>query len=205
MNELPKRKPNRLKNYDYSQSGAYFVTICAKDREKIFGRIIVGADIIRPPINPPSNIRPQLTDIGIVVDDGIQNIGTIYPHVTVDCYVIMPNHVHMVIIINPELINPPSNIRPPINQPSVAAENIPPFTPRETDERIISARTKPISKIIGYFKQYVSRKIGFSPWQKSFHDHIIRNEFAYSRIVEYIENNPINWKKDRFSPREETE
>ena len=64
MNELPKRKPNRFKNYDYSQSGAYFVTICAKDREEIFGRIVVtvGADIIRPPIHQ-SVIRPQLTDI----------------------------------------------------------------------------------------------------------------------------------------------
>jgi REP element-mobilizing transposase RayT len=109
MNKLPKRKPNRLRNYDYSQNGAYFITICARDREEIFGHI-VGADIIRPSTAHPSTvrppiIRPQLTDIGIVVDNGIQNIGTIYPRVTVDCYVVMPNHVHMIIIINPELID----------------------------------------------------------------------------------------------------
>jgi REP element-mobilizing transposase RayT len=62
---------------------------------------------------------------------------------------------------------------------------------------MISATTaKSVSKIVGYFKQFVSRQIGFSPWQKSFHDHIIRNENDYRQIAEYIENNPQMWTED---------
>jgi REP element-mobilizing transposase RayT len=90
MNELPKRKPNRLKNYDYSQSGYYFITICIKDRhELLWVPTPVGARIARPP----------LSDIGKIVNKAIENIPNIYKSVTVDKYVIMPNHMHLILII----------------------------------------------------------------------------------------------------------
>ena len=81
------RKPNRLSNYDYSQNGAYFITICVKDREPILSRISVGANCVR------------LTDFGKVIDCEIKKINVIYECVFVDNYVIMPNHIHLLIRI----------------------------------------------------------------------------------------------------------
>ena len=165
MESLQQRKSNRLERYDYGQSGFYFITICTKDMSKLFGIIpySVGADII----------RPQLSAIGEIVKNAIDKISHVYPSVTVDCYIIMPNHIHMILIIT-------------------------------NNGRIISAPTTPkiitVPKIVGYFKQYVSRTLGFSPWQKSYHDRIIRDEVEYNRIAQYIENNPINWEKDCFYP-----
>jgi REP element-mobilizing transposase RayT len=67
-----------------------------------------------------------------------------------------------------------------------------------SDGRMISSPTKTISKIVGYFKQSVSRTVGFSPWQRSFHDHVIRDDVEYNKIAQYIENNPALWKDDCF-------
>lgn len=91
MNDLPKRKQNRLKNYDYSQNGAYFITICTKNKACIFGTI-VGEDIILPP-------KMKLSQYGITVKNAIDSIPKIYKNVNVDKYVIMPNHVHIMIRI----------------------------------------------------------------------------------------------------------
>lgn len=90
--ELIKRKQNRLTDYDYAQNGAYFITICVNDRKPILSSITVGADIIRP-----NNIK--LTNIGKVVDYSINSILLHYDGVFVDNYVIMPNHIHMIIRI----------------------------------------------------------------------------------------------------------
>ena len=90
MNNLPKRKPTRLKDYDYSTPGAYFITICVKERKQILSKIIVGDDAH---IVPPN----QLTNIGLVCDKYINNINTIYENVYLDKYVIMPNHIHLII------------------------------------------------------------------------------------------------------------
>lgn len=87
-----KRKPNRLENYDYSQNGAYFITICTKDKEPILSQISVGATIGRPTI--------KLTNIGKYVDDAINEIHKHYEDVYVDNYIIMPNHIHILIRID---------------------------------------------------------------------------------------------------------
>lgn len=91
--ELPKRKKIRLTDYDYSSCGAYFITICTKKRQPLLWRY-VGANCVRPHTQPP------LSDIGIVVDREIQKISTIYDHVTIDKYCIMPDHLHMIIFIH---------------------------------------------------------------------------------------------------------
>lgn len=87
--ELPKRKNNRLVGYDYSQPGCYFVTICTGNRERLFWDATVGAACGRPP----------LTEYGQVVDKQIERLSNIYPVVQVDKYVIMPNHVHLIVRI----------------------------------------------------------------------------------------------------------
>ena len=82
------RKPNRLKDYDYSQNGAYFITVCVKNRKPILSYIPVGANCVRP------------SKIGNVVENEIKKISKIYENVTVDNYVIMPNHIHLLIRID---------------------------------------------------------------------------------------------------------
>ena len=88
--DLPKRKQLRLSDYDYSSPGAYFVTICTQDRRCIMSEIAVGAAISRPP-------EVRLTRYGEIVDLAIRNISSVYPGVSVDHYVIMPNHVHLIL------------------------------------------------------------------------------------------------------------
>lgn len=82
------RKPNRLKNYDYSQNGVYFITVCVKNRNPILSYIPVGANCVR------------LSKIGKVVEEEINNISKIYANVTVENYVIMPNHIHLLVFID---------------------------------------------------------------------------------------------------------
>ncbi|MEG2699349.1 MAG: transposase, partial [Ruthenibacterium sp.] len=89
--ELPKRKPNRLKDYDYSQNGAYFITICTKDRSELLW--MVGT----------RNARPQepasLSEYGVVIEGAIQKITEHYPCISVPNYVVMPNHIHMILVV----------------------------------------------------------------------------------------------------------
>lgn len=90
--DLPKRKPNRLSCYDYSTPGAYFITICTKDKKCMFWDP-VGASIARPQ-------TPRLSNYGNIVDQAIREIPTHYPAITVDHFVVMPNHVHLLLQIN---------------------------------------------------------------------------------------------------------
>ena len=90
--DFPLRKPNRIPNFDYSTPGAYFITICTKNRRKIFWTN-VGATIGRPQI-------PQLSRAGQIVEQAIQNIAYHYPALSVDHYAVMPNHIHLLLQIN---------------------------------------------------------------------------------------------------------
>ena len=162
--DLPKRKQIRLPEYDYSGPGAYFVTICTADRRCILSEIAVGAATSRP---PDESSCVNLTSYGEIVDRAVQNIPFAYPHISVENYVIMPNHVHLLLSVN-------------------ADEN----------GRMISAPT--INTVIGQMKRWASKQIGTSIWQKSFHEHIIRNEKDYREIWAYIESNPAKWAEDRY-------
>ncbi|MCL2049423.1 MAG: hypothetical protein FWG87_11940 [Defluviitaleaceae bacterium] len=174
MRELPKRKPNRLKNYDYSQNGAYFITVCTKNREQMFWKSdTVGAISNRP--KNDNNQCPQLSEYGKFAETAIKQLDD---RIHVDCYVIMPNHIHMIIVI----------------AESGRTEFAPTVVP--SNGRTEFAPTIP--SIVRYIKSYVTKRIGFSPWQKSFHDRIVRNEQEYYKITEYIENNPSKWEEDCF-------
>jgi len=180
--DRPVRKMNRLRDYDYSSGGAYFITICTEKRMPYLCEIIkkrqypvinvkqgytqkpVGADIIRPEV--------KLTDIGKIVDYSINDIKNHYDDIYVDKYCIMPDHLHMIISIMRDFMS-------------------------SNGGRIISAPT--VSTVIGSMKRYSSKQIGFSIWQKSFHDHIIRNKSEFQEIYQYIENNPINWANNKFN------
>ncbi len=170
---LPTRKSARLKNYDYSQSGAYFITICTADRRCILSRIVdaraVGALHEAPAV--------ELTRYGRIAD---QLIGTLPERygITVEKYVIMPNHIHLLIFVND-------------------AANV-----RAIRESPLQSRSL-VSKIVGYLKMTVSKEIhrispGMSVWQRSYYDHVVRDENDFLEIWNYIEGNPSKWNSDRF-------
>ena len=144
---FPVRKRIRLQGYDYSEGNMYFITICVKDRLEMLGEII------------DDNIK--LTKEGKIVKQNINKIEQIYKNTIIDEYVIMPNHIHILLLRNYK-----SNVT--------------------------------ISKIIKHFKTNITREIEYSIWQKSFYEHIIRNEKEYLKIKEYIKNNVINWRKDKY-------
>ena len=157
--DLPKRKPARLKGYDYSQDGAYFITICTQDREELFWNV-----------GETCGFPYTLSAYGDIVNKEIMRIVDIYNEtVKVDKYVVMPNHIHLIIVLQSD------------GRPQVAPT---------------------ISRVVKQFKGAVSKKIGFTIWQKSFHDHIIRNENDYREIWEYIDTNPLKWEEDCFYQKE---
>ena len=171
MKELLVRKHLRLKGHDYSNNGAYYITMCVRDRHELLGKIV--ETIIN---YPPSDTKihtsfshVKLSDYGMIVDNAINAIHNYYTHVVVDKYVIMPNHVHIILVLR---------------------EN-------DTNGRLIIAPTS-ISYIVQQLKRYITKQIGFSLWQKSFHDHIIRSKAEYQRISKYIDENPKRWAEDEF-------
>jgi len=164
MKELPVRKNIRLQGYDYSGAGYYFVTFCIKDGHALLWQPPhVGARIARP---RPSNAPPQLSDVGIIVETAIENIPATYSNVEIDKYVIMPNHIHLIVVI------------------------------QENHGRAMRAPT--IAQIINQMKGYASKQIGYSIWQKSYHDHILRDEAEYRRVWQYIDQNPATWTEDDY-------
>ena len=153
--ELPVRKHPRLDEYDYSQNGYYFITICVKDRRKILSNIsFVGRDAHIPP-------KVILTDIGTIVDEYIGNINKAYNNIAVDSYVIMPDHIHLLVSIDEFSAGGMKASRPTLNT------------------------------VVRSLKTMVTKKIGYSIWQSSYYDHIIRNKEDLFETRKYIENNPI--------------
>jgi REP element-mobilizing transposase RayT len=190
MEKFPTRKPNRLKGYDYDENGAYFLTVCVKDRAELLGRITVGdAALGVPRVTDAAALgvpRVELSPTGEIVKRYIENIRDgKTKRVVVTEYVIMPNHVHMIALVErEEIIEVPSGSEETANG-----------TPRAA-----SPTKAIIPKMINALKGLTSKEAGFSLWQRSYYDHVIRNEKDYNRIAEYIENNPARWDEDRFNP-----
>ena len=165
MSDLPVRKRNRLKNYSYSQNGIYFLTVCTKNKECILGRVVGGGDLDAP--------KMILSDYGKVVEKYIQSIESAYSDITMMNYVIMPNHIHMIVMIYSD-------------------DNI--FLRSQTE----TSANDIIPIMIAAFKKFVDKEIGFNIWHRSYHDHVIRSEKGFETIWDYIEDNPARWKKDCF-------
>ena len=168
VQELPKRKNPRLKDYDYSSPGAYFITICTHNKVCTLSRV-VGAIQESPEI--------KLTKYGKIADTVINEISCRYG-VAVDSYVIMPNHIHLILVISDE------DQKWAIRESPLQGRSI-------------------ISKVVGYVKMNSSKEIhkivGDSPiWQRSFYDHIIRDRQDYDKIAKYVQDNPFKWQDDCF-------
>ena len=167
------RHSMRLKDYDYTLEGAYFITVVTDDHRCLFGKII--------------NHEIQLNNLGIIARECWQDIPNHFHNVTVEPFVIMPNHIHGVItILERETIN--DDCRGTIYR-------------APTKEAFGHPIRGSIPTIIRTYKAAVSRKAkketGFiNIWQRNYYDHIIRTELEYERIWNYIVENPHNWKAD---------
>jgi len=175
-------KSLRKQRYDYSQDGAYFITICTKDKKNYFGKI--------------ENGKMILSDVGIIANKYWKEIPNQFVFVELDEFVIMPNHVHGILMIN-------SNGRDAINRVS-------------TDNGGVTGKNNPmlhnsISRFIRWYKgrctfeinklyknaiNRVSTEIDFA-WQSRFYDRIIRNDIELNKIREYIQINPREWDNDK--------
>lgn len=165
--QIRRRNSNRLTGYDYAQPGAYFITLCSYRRKPIFGVISDGQMI--------------LSKCGETVEGEWLRTGLLRAYLELDCFVVMPNHFHAIVLFN-----------------NAWDERIEPIerTRRQKGE---------LGSVIAGFKASVTRRIhanallsGHPVWQRNYYDHIIRGEEEYDKIREYIVNNPLKWELDRF-------
>ncbi len=171
-NQLPVRKPLRMSHYDYNTPGAYFLTFCTHKKKHFLSRI-VGAIHESP--------EPRLTICGQIVDMVIRDLPP-HLHVTIDQYVIMPNHVHLIAVITEE------DMLRAIRESPLQGRSI-------------------ISKAVGYIKMNASKAIrqrygDIAVWQRGYYDHVIRNGEDYVALAEYIQTNPIRWEQDKLYAEE---
>ena len=162
--KLPSRKNIRLTDYDYSQNGAYFITICVKKKHELLGKIVGDGVLDVPPTT--------LSDTGIIVRDQLQLMSDFYNDISIEKHVVMPNHVHMIILLGNGWYRGTSGTPSPTNAV--------------------------IPRFISTFKRFTHKQAGFSFWQRGYHDHIIRNETEYQKVWQYIDENPIKWTKDKY-------
>ncbi len=167
--------------WDYGSPGSYFITICTADRKHYFGEISEGV--------------MHLSHVGIIADILWHEIPHHAENVELGAFVVMPNHIHGILILNG---GPVVETGHALSLPATPAQ---PATPAA--KRFQNPGKNTISSIVGSYKSAVTkhaRRLGFEiAWQPRFHDHIIRDDGEYQRINDYIESNPENWDKDRFN------
>ncbi len=159
--ELPVRKNPRLQSFDYSTPGGYFITICTSGKQCLLSTVVGAGALDGPQI--------RLTKIGEIVHKYIRSTNNI-PGLTVDKYVIMPNHVHLILFV--DSADGPSRAPAPTN----AA----------------------IPMAISALKRLVGREVGQNIWQRGYHDHILRDENDYLIRWKYIDDNPAKWADDDY-------
>lgn len=174
-------KSNRLQGYDYASQGAYFVTICTKDKRHLFGEVV--------------NEKMILNEFGKVAFNEWQRTSEVRKNVTIDKFVIMPNHVHGIIFIDYQVEKSPKvNVQTNCN---VAKTNCNLSLPRQ------NGTSQTIGSIIRGFKigvtKYVRNNSNIQDvWQANYYDRIVRNDVELNNFGEYIMNNPRDWEKDEF-------
>ena len=207
----------RLQGWDYGSNAMYFVTICTHNRECFFGEIVETPNVETPNVETPKlgvctgivetpklgvcTAKMQLSEIGKMADHFWNEIPIHFPFVELDEYIVMPNHVHGIIIINKRdgIVETPKLGTPKLETPKLE-------TPKlgvSTDAASEKWKSATLGVIINQYKRICtieSRKINrYFAWHPRFHDHIIRNDASYQRIREYIVHNPEAWDKDVFN------
>ena len=178
MKKFYEHKSHRLQNYNYSSNGSYFITICTKNKECLLGDIVVAVDAhgnrqtdnVNDLIYQKStNAKLLLSEYGKITEKYIKSSNTAYDYLSVDNYVIMPNHIHLIISV-------------------------------QSDKLLCKAKSchDVIPMYVSSLKTLITKQIGFSLFQRDYHDHIIRDEKEYEKIWDYIDTNVSNWVADGF-------
>ncbi len=176
------RRIIRLKGYDYAQAGAYFVTVVTWQREMLFGEIVEGEMV--------------LNEMGKIVQKWWHQIPKHFPNIKLGAFVIMPNHIHGIIII--------TEGRGAVSAPIDGLQ-----TQQQGEMTSPLHRNNPtLGKIVAYFKYQSTKEMNALDgtgaitkfWQRNYYDRIIRNEREMSHIWNYIEANPTHWKDDEENP-----
>ena len=163
---MPKRKSPRLQGFDYNKTGAYFITICTVNRRCILSKI-VGTGVLDCP-------QIELTKYGKIAEKYINQLNDFYDYISIDSYVIMPNHIHIMLFLK---------------------ENGQSRTPVPTSTKNPNSA---FSKFISTFKRFCNQEYGENIWQPRANDHIIRNREDYEKHLRYIQENPIRWQFDEL-------
>ena len=167
MKKWMDRKTTRLQGYDYNTPGAYFLTICTEDRRCLLSRI-VGTGLLDGPKN-------ELFPYGEIAVKYINQLNDFYDNISVEGYVIMPNHIHILLCVKE---NGSSGTPAPALQNSI------------------------ISRFVSTLKRFCNREYGKNIWQSRSYDHVIRDQVDFDRHLQYIFENPFKWQEDEFYAQE---
>jgi REP element-mobilizing transposase RayT len=173
--DIHHRRSIRLKGFDYARPGAYFVTICTRDRELLFE-------------NPAYKT---------IIQDEWHRTEVVRPHIHLDEFICMPNHIHGIISIV-EPVGARRRLALPTTETNRATHRVAPTKKIQSNS---------LGAIIGQFKSITTKLINrlrgtieLSIWQRSYYEHIIRNEDELNRVRQYIRDNPVNWETDEENP-----
>ena len=169
--EIHHRRSIRLKEYDYSRPGAYFITVCTKNRECLFGNIINDAMV--------------LSACGKIIEKVWYHLTKHYQNIKLDKFVVMPNHMHGIVILM-EVDDVGAGLKP---APTDLTKCYP-----------LSEIVRAFKTFSSRHINELRKTQGVPVWQRNYHEHIVRNENELNRIREYIINNPLRWQFDRENP-----
>ncbi|MCL4459777.1 MAG: transposase [Chloroflexi bacterium] len=190
--EKYRRRSIRLNNYDYSQAGVYFVTICTYNRECLFGEI--------------ANSQMELSPIGAIAYQCWCEIPKHFNPVQLDEFIVMPNHIHGIIVITE---NRRGEVTSPSGMDGVTNEGTGTVPLRKPmgGTGTVPLRKPTLGQIVAYYKYQTTKminRLGNTPgnpvWQRNYYEHVVRNEDDLGKIREYIVNNPLKWEWDEENP-----
>ena len=162
-----------MKGYDYSTTGAYFITICTQNRKNILSSIPTLSSVGEGLPLPQDSHISQLSQWGRITEKWIMEISNKYEEITVDCYVIMPNHIHLLLTVMP---------------------NDGRGDPSPTVETVVGWLKYHITEEINKTRNIIGERV----FQRSFYDHVVRNRDDYNEILKYIRENPLRWQYDKL-------
>jgi putative transposase len=182
----PRRRSIRLRNYNYTQAGAYFITICTRDRKCLWGNVVNG--------------MIQLNASGRLVESVWLQTATVRPYIGLDAYIVMPNHFHAIFFILESPGGPEATHRvAPTDKHAVAPGKA---------QRPTGPKPRSVGAVVAQFKSLVTKRINDTRqdrrgpiWQRNYYEHVIRDEESLDRIREYIATNPQRWDLDRENPQ----
>lgn len=180
------RRSLRLQGYDYSSAGMYFITICTDQRQCWFGEIAEG--------------EMRLNEYGQIARSHWLKLPRYHPHLQLDAFVVMPNHIHGILALNDNSVGAGFDGNPLDHPDELSAKPAP-------TNLLAQASRHGIPEIIRGFKTFSARCFnqhrkmrGVPLWQRNYYEHIIRNDASLQLIRQYIHNNPLSWQEDQLNP-----